>query len=58
MTTEIIVNAHCVDEKEVRVAIVSPEFKHGPEITTLQDGKSKSFYVYDDREISVKEVEK
>jgi len=56
MTTEIIVNAHCVEEKEVKVLTIE-DGKKQDEIT-LQDGESESFYVYDGREISVKEVEK
>lgn len=53
MTTEIIVKAHCSDTKEVKIKITNEE-----EIT-LQDGEeSSSLYVYDERELTVKEVEK
>lgn len=58
MTTEIIVNAHCSDDKEVKVRIESKDFEHGPEITTLQNNDSQTFYAHDDRDVSVKEVEK
>jgi hypothetical protein len=59
MTTEIIVNAHCGEDKEVKIEIKDTAFVHGPEVTILQDGESSnSLYVYDDREISVKEVKK
>lgn len=53
MTTEIIVKAHCGTEKEVKISITNET-----EIT-LQDGEeSNSLYVYDDRELTVEEVEK
>jgi hypothetical protein len=59
MTTQIIVNAHCGEEKEVEIKIEDPVFDHGPEITILQDGESKDdIYVYDERTVSVKEIEK
>jgi hypothetical protein len=53
MTTQIIVNAHCGSNKEVKIKTT------GEEEVTLQDGETKDdLYVYDDREISIKEVEK
>ncbi len=56
MTTEIIVNAHCGSDKEVKIKITG---ENQPEEIILQDGESNnSLYVYDDREISVKEVKK
>ena len=56
MTTQIIVNANCGEDKEVEIKVTD---KEGSNVITLQDGESMdNFYVYDEREISVKEVEK
>ena len=53
MTTQIIVNAHCGDDKEVEIKTT------GEETIILQDGESKNdLYVYDDREVTVKEINK
>ena len=53
MTTEIVVRANCGKEKEVKIKIT------GEKEIILQDGQiEEALYVYDDREISVKEVEK
>ncbi len=57
MTTEIIVEARCGEEKEVEIKITDKG--EVVEKITLQDGEtSNANYVYDDRVISVKEVEK
>ena len=51
MTSTVKVTAHCHKEtKEVQVHL------NGTKVATLQDGEIQEFYVYDDREISVKEV--
>lgn len=51
MTSTVKVTAHCYAKtKEVEVKL------NGVTVATLQDGESQDFYVYDDREISVKEV--
>lgn len=55
MTTEIVVRADCGEDKEVKIKITD----ESPEEYTLQDGEIKDcLYVYDEREISVKEVKK
>ena len=54
MKTEVIViiNAHCDSEtKEV-------EITKGKEVKIIQDGQSLSMHIGDDRDFSVKEVEK
>lgn len=55
MTSTVIIKAHCAATKEVRVQIID-----GPtgETLVLQDGETAERYVYDAREISVREVEK
>lgn len=55
MTTNVVVTAHCADTKEVKVSIHT---ENTGEAYTLQDGESGEYVVYDDREITVKEVEK
>jgi hypothetical protein len=50
MTSRVSVSAHCAKEKQVQVSINDKLEK------VLQDGESQDFYVYDDREIKVKEV--
>lgn len=56
MTTKVIVEACCGDDTEVNVIIKD----NGSllEIVSLQDGESTEQYVYDSREIIVKEVKK
>jgi hypothetical protein len=56
MTTEIIVNAHCGKDKEVEVKVI--EEGETAETNILQDGETMIRYAFDDREISVKEIEK
>lgn len=51
MTSTVRVTAHCHKlTKEVKVHL------NQVEVATLQDGETQDFYVYDDREITVKEV--
>ena len=57
MTTTIQILAHLASTKEVKVTI------HGTggiviEELTLQDGEKAERYVYDDRQITIKETEK
>lgn len=55
MTTTVKIDAHLGGEKEVKVIITdNGEIVKG---FALQDGESAELYVYDGREISVKEVE-
>ncbi len=56
MTTTVIIKAHCANTKEVRVSITDGQ--HAGEGFTLQDGEVAERYVYDAREITVREVEK
>lgn len=56
MTTNVIVNAHCANDKEVKIRITDTG-ELAKEIT-LQDGESIEQVVYDDLVISVWEEEK
>lgn len=56
MTTTVIVNAHLSTDKEVKVAII--DSNENEETFTLQDGESGEYTVYDDRTLTIKEVEK
>lgn len=56
MTSRVTVSAHCRDELEVEVLEVNGSGT--AQLTKLQNGESKDFYVYDDREITVKEAPK
>lgn len=56
MTTNVVVTAHCATTKEVAVIV-----KDGSDIiesVKLQDGQTAEFYAYDDRVISVRELDK
>lgn len=55
MTTSVKVDAHCSTTEEVKITINSD---NEAEEYTLQDGESGEYSVYDDKVISVKEVEK
>lgn len=55
MTTSIIVTACCSPDKEVHVT-TSGNFQ--PSTNVLQNGQSLTFFAYDERLISVKEVSK
>lgn len=56
MTTTVIIKAHLPSTKEVKILI--SENGNTIEDFTLQDGETAERYVYDGREIVVKEVEK
>lgn len=58
MTSQVIINAHCVASKEVTVRIRDKRTDETIKGITLQDGESETFNVFDDREIIVSEVEK
>lgn len=55
MTTSVKVTACCSTDKEVIVSINSEQTG---ETHTLQNGESEEYFVYDDREITAKEVMK
>lgn len=57
MTTTVIVQAHCSSDIEVKVRLKDSSGKVVEEVT-LQDKEETMKYIYDDREISVKEVKK
>ena len=57
MTTSVKVTACCGSTTEVKVLITNGEDGES-QLITLQNGESTEQYVYDDREISVKEVNK
>lgn len=52
MTSSVKVTAHCAASKEVQIHL------NGVLHTTLQDTETAEVLVYDDREVSVKEVVK
>ena len=52
MTSKIEVTAHCDGTKQVEVSL------DGKLDTVLQDGESVVLHIYDDREVSAKEVAK
>lgn len=57
MTTTVTVSAHCNPETtEVRIELLESNTKFLEE-HIIQDGESKSFYVYDERRI-IKEIPK
>lgn len=56
MTTIVRIGAHLASQKEVVIKVI--EGGNIVEEFTLQDGESAERYVYDDREINVKEVVK
>ena len=56
MTTTVQVTAHCNDETEVRIELLSDT--SFIEEHKLQNGETKSLYVYDDRRIIIKEIPK
>lgn len=56
MTTTVIIKAHLPSTKEVKILI--SENGNTVEDFALQDGETAERYVYDGREIVVKEVEK
>lgn len=56
MTSKVTVEACCDDNEEVKVLIKTPDAD--TEQRTLQDGETADFYVYDDREIVVREIVK
>ena len=56
MTTTMTVNAHCDDSVEIKITV---EDDYGEMMTTtLQNGESVNHGVYDNRKITVLEVEK
>jgi len=56
MTTTVKVEAHCSTSVEVKVQIIDKG--NVDAVDVLQDGESKDYTIYDDREITVKEVPK
>lgn len=55
MTTKVTVSAHCDPETEQVRVTTTTDIKQ-EDITILQDGESADFYVYDGKEITVREV--
>lgn len=58
MTTTVIVKAHCTNDKEVVVEIKGSYNGLSDAVFTLQDTQTLEQVVFDDREITVKEVMK
>ncbi len=56
MTTTVTIAAHLSADKEVQVAVTENTTGATLETFALQDGEKAERYVYDGREISVKEV--
>lgn len=57
MTTTVTVLAHLASTKEVKIAVVG-EAGRVIEEFTIQDGETAERFVYDERQIVVREVEK
>lgn len=55
MTTTVKVEAHCGTDTEVQVRVTGD---NSVESITLQDGESAERHVYDDLQVTVKEVKK
>lgn len=57
VTTTIKIDAHCADDTQVEIQIAtgSPE---GFERVVIQDGESHELHVYDEREVTIREVKK
>jgi len=55
MTTNIKVNAHCADDKEVHIKYADP---HGQQKAIIQNGEKFETVVYDDLSCTIREVEK
>jgi hypothetical protein len=59
MTTTVIIQAHCASTKEVVVELVNDDYPEMPyEVFSLQDGETAQRVVYDNRQITVREVPK
>lgn len=57
MTTEIIVQARCADDTEVKITV--SEKGAEDEVITLQNNQDqRSIFVYDDKVVTIKEVKK
>lgn len=56
MTTSIRIQAHCSPDKEVIVEIVDKGTDKQVELIRLNDGDVADRCVFDDRELTVKEV--
>ena len=56
MTTEVIINAICTENKVV--VVQTKEDGEDMDEITLEDGDSETFYVYDKRVISIFEEDK
>lgn len=54
MTTKVRVEAHCGEDVRVKITLTGPDVGH--EDVYLKDGQSSEEYVYDNREIAVKEI--
>ncbi|WP_278366904.1 hypothetical protein [Marinobacter salarius] len=52
MTTNVTIQAHCSDDKEVVVSMQDGSYG---ETHVLQNGEEQTLYAFDDRVISVKE---
>lgn len=55
MTTTVTVSAHCGDDKQV-VVTVDPGTGHDSVVSTLKNGESNEFTIYDDISVRAKEV--
>jgi hypothetical protein len=54
MTSVVKITAHCSPQKQVRIMTTDRE---GTEEIILEDGESFEYYVYDERRITVNEME-
>ena len=58
MTTRVIVQAHCGENTEVHVEVANGSGRIDAECSVIEDGESVEKVVYDDRTITVREVQK
>lgn len=59
MTTQIKIDAHCPPTMEVLITTSDVDDRNGySKSITIQDGESHTCYVYDGREITIREIPK
>ena len=56
MTSQVIVHAHCGDNKEVHVEVTGDQYLAGNKVNVLQNGEKLELSVFDDKAVTVKEV--
>lgn len=57
MTTTVVIKAH-VDDKTHRVRVEQQEHAEQPKVTMLKNGETLETVVYDDKQVTVREIPK